>query len=269
MVAVILTVVFFGAMAAGVAFVLARARRARLYRKLNGKLIRIARANRFDLRALSEQPIPSFADRLVVIPNFLPDDALSLLRRQAERLLSPERSFVPAHKKGGTVAYETLISAAPDIVSFYQSPRMMSFISSIVGVGVVPTPIYDQSSLSVLFYERPGDHIGWHFDHNFYRGRHFTVLLALENRGDAEGGLSHAELRARTGGRELAVSSAPNTMIVFEGAAVRHKVTPIKDGERRLILSMTYCTNPEATFWQGLSRRIKDTAFFGMRALWT
>jgi hypothetical protein len=32
-------------------------------------------------------------------------------------------------------------------------------------VRVQPTPIHDQSSLSVLFYDRPGDHIGRHYDH--------------------------------------------------------------------------------------------------------
>jgi hypothetical protein len=145
----------------------------------------------------------------------------------------------------------------------------MELVSRIVGVRVEPTPINDQSSLSLLFYTRPGDHIGWHYDHNFYKGRHFTVLLALDNKGRAEGGLSHAMLKARAGGRELALATAPNTMVVFEGAAVRHKVTPILDGERRLMLSMTYCTDPGATWRQGVSRRMKDTAFFGMRALWT
>jgi len=61
----------------------------------------------------------------------------------------------------------------------------------------------------------------------------------------------------------------PNTAVVFEGARVHHKVTPIREGERRLVLSMTYCTDPRAWWWQGVSRRLKDTAFFGIRALWT
>jgi hypothetical protein len=50
---------------------------------------------------------------------------------------------------------------------------------------------------------------------------------------------------------------------------VHHQVTPIREGERRLVLSMTYCTDPRAHWWQAASRRIKDTAFFGIRALWT
>jgi hypothetical protein len=50
---------------------------------------------------------------------------------------------------------------------------------------------------------------------------------------------------------------------------VRHQVTPIHEGERRLVLSMTYCTDARSHWWQGWSRRLKDTAFFGLRALWT
>jgi hypothetical protein len=176
---------------------------------------------------------------------------------------------VPTHKKGGTVAYETMIASAPSIVAFYHAADLRDFISRIVGVRVQPTQIHDQNSLSVLYYDKPGDHIGWHYDHNFYRGRHFTVLIAMTNEGRAAGGLSHAELQARVAGREIAVSTAPNTAVVFEGARVHHKVTPILAGERRVMLSMTYCTDPRSWWWQGVSRRLKDTAFFGIRALWT
>ena len=56
-------------------------------------------------------------------------------------------------------------------------------VATIAGVDtLVPTPLHDQSSCSVLVYEKPGDHIGWHYDHNFYKGRHFTVLIPIVNR---------------------------------------------------------------------------------------
>jgi hypothetical protein len=257
-----------GAVAAGLV-VFARSQRLQLYRGLQGQIDRIAAAPSFDPGAVEDHALPEFSNRLAVVRGFLPAEAFSALKAEAEKMFAPERSYIPTHKKGGTVAYETLIANAPAVVSCYHSKTLMELVSRIVGVRVEPTPINDQSSLSLLFYTRPGDHIGWHYDHNFYKGRHFTVLLALDNEGRAEGGLSHAVLKARTGGRELSVATAPNTMVVFEGAAVRHKVTPILDGERRLMLSMTYCTDPGATWRQGVSRRMKDTAFFGMRALWT
>lgn len=242
--------------------------RAEHYRSLSARVAQITQAQPFDIVA-AERPLPGFADRLACVPDFLPVPAFKALAAEAERMVAPERSFIPTHKQGGTIAYETLITDTPAIVGFYHSPGMRDFISRVVGAPVGPTPLNDQSSLSLLFYDKPGDHIGWHYDHNFYRGRHFTALLAIDNRGRAEGGLSHAVLRARLGAREAAVRTAPNTLVVFEGARVRHAVSPIRDGERRLILSMTYCADPRSYWWQKLPRRIKDTAYFGIRALWT
>jgi hypothetical protein len=257
-----------GACAAG-GFAYARSRRVRLYRDLSARVSRVAAAQPFELGSAPERELPSFADRLAVLPQFLPEDAFARIAGEAAGLVGQERSFIPTHKKGGTVAYESLIAGAPAIVSLYHANAFQATISRLVGVPLVPTPIFDQSSLSLLFYDRPGDHIGWHYDHNFYRGRHFTVLLAIVNTGSAPGGLSHATLRARVGEREIAVATAPDTLVVFEGARVRHVVTPLLDGERRLILSMTYCADPRSTWWQGCSRRLKDTAYFGIRALWT
>ena len=257
-----------GAVTAG-GYAYARGKRVRLYRGLADRVDRIKGAQSLDLEPLRERAVPSFADRLSTLRDILPLSIFATIKAEAERLVAPERSFVPTHKKGGTTAYETLIANAPAIVTLYHSAALMDFVSRLVGAKVRPTPIHDQSSLSVLFYEKPGDHIGWHYDHNFYRGRHFTLLIALDNRGTAEGGLSHAVLMARVKGEEARISTAPNTIVVFEGARISHKVTPILEGEKRLMLSMTYCTDERAYWWQGLSRRIKDTAFYGVRALWT
>jgi 2OG-Fe(II) oxygenase superfamily len=262
------TLIGTGAVATG-GFVYAKSRRARLYRELADRIAQITRARAPDLVAAASCGLPGFADHLAVVPDFLPAPSFAALVNEAERLVLPERSFVPTHKQGGTVAYETLIAAAPAIVACYHAPGLRDILSRLVGTPLQPTPIHDQSSLSVLVYDKPGDHIGWHYDHNFYRGRHFTVLLALHNAGSAADGLSHAVLEARLPGREIAISTAANTLVVFEGARVRHRVTPIREGERRLVLSMTYCTDPRLTWRQGWSRRLKDIAFFGIRALWT
>jgi hypothetical protein len=264
------TLIGTGAFATGgLVYAKSRRARARLYRELASRVAQITRTAAPDLAGLASHSRPGFADRLAVLPDFLPAPAFAALAGEAERLAAPERSFVPTHKQGGTVAYETLIAAAPAIVAAYHSAGLQEAIARLVGTAVQPTPINDQSSLSVLVYNQPGDHIGWHFDHNFYRGRHFTVLLAIHNAGRAAHGLSHAVLKARLPGRELEIATAANTLVVFEGARVRHKVTPIHEGERRIVLSMTYCTDPRSTWWQGWSRRLKDTAFFGVRALWT
>jgi hypothetical protein len=257
-----------GAVAAG-GIVYKRWQRAALYQGLVGRIDRIRAGCSLDLASLALQPAPRFDNRLAVIGDALPPATLEQLLAEALHLVRPERSYIPTHKKGGTVAYETLVGEAPAIVGLYHSRELQGLISRVTGVVVRPTPIHDQSSLSVLVYEKPGDHIGWHYDHNFYRGRHFTVLLPVVNQGSAAGGLSHATLKAMVAGRETDIMAPPNTLIVFEGARINHKVTPILEGERRLVISMTYCTDPRANLVQGVARRMKDIAFFGPRALWT
>ena len=259
--------VLLAAGAGGITY--ARSRRTMLYRSLEARIAEIAATSHVDTGASPQRALPAFDDRIISLGDIFPPATIDELRRQALNLVRPERSYIPTHKKGGTVAYETLFEVAPAIVALYHSPQMRTLASRIVGETVRPTPIYDQSSLSVLFYEKPGDHIGWHYDHNFYRGRHFTVLLPILNHGSADGGLSHATLKAMIGGREVDIATPPNTLVVFEGARVNHRVTPIVEGERRLVISMTYCTDSRANVVQGAVRRIKDVAFFGPRALWT
>lgn len=218
---------------------------------------------------LSAVPAPAFSERITTISHLLPEALFDTLRDQANKLVTSERSYIPTHKKGGTVAYETVIEKAPDLAALYHSPGMRDLISKIVGEPVQPTPLHDQSSLSVLFYDRPGDHIGWHYDHNFYLGRHFTVLVPLVNDGHGDQGLSHAQFVAKLGDEERFISTPPNALVMFEGASVLHRVTPIEEGERRMVVSMTYCSDPRSGPIRGAARRIKDMAFFGVRALWT
>ncbi len=244
--------------------------RVRLYRDLDHRHDEIARAGLgFAGAVATERQLPSFEHRLATLSKPLRDEEFREIVSEIERLAKTERSFVPTHKKGGTVAYETLCMQAPGVVALYQSAAFRHLVSSIVGVGVVPTPLHDQSSCSVLFYERPGDHIGWHYDHNFYKGRHFTVLLPIVNRDQDGEGVSAARLCARIGGEDREIPTPANTLVVFEGAKVLHKATPIGEGERRVVLSMTFATDPSNSILQGIARRVKDTAFFGIRALWT
>jgi len=207
---------------------------------------------------------------LIELPDFLSPAVFQTLCSEVDGLVGIERSYVPTHKQGGTVAYSTLRRQAPGISEFYGSESLHGLISQRLGCKVKPTPMNDENSLSLLIYDRPGDRIGWHHDHDFYRGRHFTLLVPLVNRGSTASGLSHAQLSVRLPGQgERVVDTGPNQAVLFEGARVLHKVSPILAGERRIVLSMTFCSDSHASRAQGIARRVKDMAFFGVRALWT
>lgn len=214
--------------------------------------------------------VAEFAQEYIVrIDRFLSPECLQLLRAEAESnvdRMTP--SFIPTHKKGRTLSYEMIHHFAPGCLSFYHSPQVQEWVSQIVGIPVFPTPDGDQSSLSVLCYREKGDHINWHYDHNFYRGRHFTVLLSLANETQA-GGLSQSQLmRKRPSGEEEIFDTSANSLVVFEGARVLHRASPTAEGDLRIMLSMTYCADPRTNWLKEFARRIKDTAFYGIRALW-
>lgn len=221
------------------------------------------------LKPLSKDQLPDFTKRLATISNFLPEEEFQALKAEVESLIGVERTYLPAHKKGGTISYSTLRKVAPKAVELYNSPEYQQLLSDITGAKLVPTPLKDESSLSVLVYSHAGDHIGWHYDHNFYNGLHFTVLIALENKGKNEDGLSSARLMVRDKNGDTVIPTPPNTLVAFEGSKILHQASKIGEGETRIMLSMTYCTNPKNSLVKEWARRIKDTAFFGIRALWS
>jgi hypothetical protein len=218
------------------------------------------------------EPIPAnlnFDRKIVSVQNFLPESIFAFLRSVAERQAESERVHIPVHKRGATISYHALHYCAPELIAFYLSPAFHAWCSEIIGERVHPTPLHDLSSCSLLIYDRPNDHIGWHFDLNFYRGRHFTALLSLVNTDSKGTGVSSANLLVRQNGDDTIIPTPPNTLVLFEGAETYHSVTPLRERERRIILSMTFCTNPSASGLQTFERRVKDIAYFGLRALWT
>jgi hypothetical protein len=127
-----------GALATG-GFVYAKSARMRLYRQLARRIGEI-HTSQGD-RVPAARPLPDFADRLAVLPELLRPADFARLAEEARRLSAPERSYVPTHKQGGTLAYETLIATAPAIVAFYHSESLQALVGRLIGTKVEPTTI--------------------------------------------------------------------------------------------------------------------------------
>jgi hypothetical protein len=205
---------------------------------------------------------------LITAEDFLDRPTLVRLQQEAlDNLPRVVRSYVPMHKQGGTVSYEIIHTRAPRCLALYHSSALHDWIGEIVGEPVHCTADHDQSACSILYYTQPGDHINWHRDPNFYSGRQFTILLMLVNRA-ADGGISSSVLKRKyPGGRDERIELGENDLVLFEGPRVLHKVSPTSAGDTRIALSMTFNTDPRIGLLAELARRVKDTAFFGVKAL--
>jgi hypothetical protein len=114
-----------------------RWQRTHLYRTLGARIEELrSEAPRFPMAQAWAAPVPNFADRILWLNQFLPVDMFAKLAGELEQLVA-ERSFIPTHKKGGTVAYETLVGRTPAIVSLYHDALFQEFVSGVVGERIV------------------------------------------------------------------------------------------------------------------------------------
>ena len=263
----------------------------------------------------------------------LSGEQIAALKAEASRILTDgaakRYNFNPG-KAGAAVSFGSLQKISPQLCSFYEG--FAAKVGEQLKLTLCPTPSTDNSSLSLLVYSKEGDHIDWHYDLNFYRGRHFTVLVPLIVEGPVDAQLQvalprgaercwrpglagepvrHASASQETvqailgssivkaSGNEFpqatieAVPTEVGAVVVFEGAKVFHRVTPLgaskeawktswtpppsspngskealqpgsHEGPLRVVLSMTFTTDPSSSLLCRFQRRLKDMTYFGL-----
>ncbi len=176
------------------------------------------------------------------------------------------RSYIPRHKKGGSVSFHTLVERAPTILALYRTLPFIAFLESLTGARLQPCPPCDPHACALYFYTEPGDHIGFHFDTSYYRGARYTVLVGLLERSSSR---LVCQLHKKDPGRapvELALATHPGTFILFNGDRLWHAVTPLGVGEERVSLTLEYVTDPSMHPVKRLASNLKDAfAYFGLR----
>jgi hypothetical protein len=62
-------------------------------------------------------------------------------------------------------------------------------------------------------------------------------------------------MRRTQDGEESAWDTSENVLAMFEGARVYHKASPVAQGDKRVMLSMTFSTDPRIHPLKELARR--------------
>ena len=205
-------------------------------------------------------------NEFIFLAHFLPPGLTDQFLAEVERL-RPEvnRNYIPRHKKGVSVSYYALLSEAPAILDLYRSPALRSFLSRLVDAPLMLCPEDDPHACALYFYTEPGDHIGFHFDHSYYKGNRYTVLIGLVEKSQS------CRLVARLYQnqpsreiREMRIPMEPGSMVVFNGDKLWHAVTPLEAGGERVILTLQYVTDQRMGAFKHLFSNLKDAfAYFG------
>jgi hypothetical protein len=71
---------------------------------------------------------PSFAGKLATLDHVLTADLFAQAAEGVNELIETERSYLPTHKKGGTVAYSVLREKVPVLFGHYNSAAMRRLV---------------------------------------------------------------------------------------------------------------------------------------------
>ena len=178
------------------------------------------------------------------------------------------RNYLPGHKQGGSVSRHVIDRLAPAIGELYRSAPLMAWLESLAGEVLQVSPPEDPHAYALYFYTRPGDHIGWHYDTSYYRGRRYTLLIGVIDESSCR--LDY-ELHTRSHGTNVVPGSLkipPGGVVFFNGDELRHRITPLGAGERRVSLTFEYVTDPLMHVGWRIVSNMKDAiAYFGIRQL--
>jgi hypothetical protein len=206
-------------------------------------------------------------DEFVVLQNFLPHEIIARWDQELEALKpSIHRNYIPKHKKGGSVGYDTTNALAPAITAVYHSKHLLGLLRGIAAAPMNECPASDQHRCALYAYTETGDHIGWHYDTSYYRDRRWTLLVGFRDNSSAR-----LVCRLHTRNKSHAVSNvemklAPGTLVLFNGDRVYHAVTPIGANECRYMVSMQYVTSGEMNPFMRFVSNMKDSiAYFGLK----
>jgi hypothetical protein len=224
--------------------------------------------------ALEEQDLDALRGQyeangqLLVIEDFLPEQVLDGALADLGRLRSLiHRNYVPRQKKGGAVSRHSIDREAEMIAHLYRSPALRDFLEAITGATLLDCPVTDPHTYALYLYNEPGDHIGWHYDTSFYRGRRFTLLFGLV---DNESCKLECELHRKDDSKPVESRSyavKPGSLVLFDGDGLWHRVTKMAEGDsERVVIAMEFVTDRSMNPVRRLISNVKDAfAYFGLR----
>jgi hypothetical protein len=161
------------------------------------------------------------------------------------------------NKSAKTIPTQQLIKHALDLIKYYQN-QLKDTIAQHTGINdLEPTSLELPTSCALLVYDEEGDWINWHYDHNYYDGRFFTVLIPITK------DLTSTKFQIKTPEKVLSFDLTDNG-IVFEGEYVYHRASKLGPQQRRVVLSCQYVTSNDISWLNQIRLRVKDIGFIGL-----
>ncbi len=162
------------------------------------------------------------------------------------------KSFI--NRKGCAVSKGDVLKFLPDIQKFYFDFGKQ--ISKDYNKTFFPV-INDPLSITILSYDREGDHIDFHYDSNIYLGETYTVLVPLTSNKTC----SQLEIQI-SDKKKVQIPLKIGEYFIFKSDSVYHRVTPSCEQDVRHVLSFVYTTNSKTKPFQNVFNALRKLWFY-------
>jgi hypothetical protein len=197
-------------------------------------------------------------DKMFLVEDLLNIDYFNYLKSQ---FINKKYKTIDIYfRKGNGINFRDLHKSTEynGLLELYYSDEIIKLVSNVIGKNVQRTPLSDNNSCSLLIYSNKGDYIDWHKDYSNYYGDRYVVLLSLINNNIMQECCSENEFmyEKQIEGEDENINKVkmdltsdkigklklkPNNLLIFKGSEILHKSTEIGFGEKRILLSMTFC----------------------------
>jgi hypothetical protein len=209
-------------------------------------------------------------NELVFIERLFPADIMAELIAEMESL-RPAVIWhrIPFVRGGGTIGFRTILARAPVSLAVYRSPAFIGFLSRLVGKELFVKSEDDEQSCVWYFYDRRGDHMYPHYDTcGCEDDASYSIIIGVVSRSVSRLACHLYKDVPGRATKTLEIDTQPGSIVIFNGSKLYHGVTPLGQGEERVVFSPSYMTNSTVKRAARFRENLKDAIlYFGLPAL--
>ena len=116
----------------------------------------------------------------------------------------------------------------------------------------------------MLIYDKEKDGIDWHYDNTEYHGNRWSAILIITNKGyNTE--YSSSEFMYEEDNNVVSLRGMENNLLLFQGDIVKHKISKLLKGEKRIVISMVFCDvcTPKLSILSFIKQKFSNFIFYG------
>jgi hypothetical protein len=145
-------------------------------------------------------------------------------------------------RNGSSISYQNIQNCNLNkILKYILNSELLNTIykNTKIKANFIPKP--DPNRISILVYDKPNDGIKWHYDGNPLYGNRWACILTIVNKHNNSNKYSSAKFIYKKNNKEFEISNPENSLVIFKGDKLLHKVSSIKKDETRIVVSLVLC----------------------------